>query len=255
MSNNRIQKRQRRGEGGLRLKNGKWEGTMTIYKKNGESFIKSFTRNSINEINDIKAEIRVLGTVDDNVKDIRIDKRTNKVTLVLKGQSKNNIEISKDILVKDYVDYYIFEHRKKGLKGRKIEDTTLVAYTDKAKYIKQYIGDRKVKELTYEDIEQFINNLHKKTCDTTTKQTRDIITNMMEFAYKDGITTENVLQNNKITLKECKGKKEKKIIQKEDIKIFTDYCKEHKYYDLLFILDTGVRASEMARYNLEQYRF
>jgi hypothetical protein len=24
---------------------------------------------------------------------------------------------------------------------------------------------------------------------------------------------------------------------------------------LLFILDTGVRASEMARYNLEQYRF
>lgn len=236
----------KRGNGGVRVKNGKYEGTYVIHRENGTSFSKSFTRSTLTEINDIKAQLRVLGVVENNVKDVKIDRNTNNITLIYKGQTNSKTNLDKNILVKDYVYYYTFEHRKNGISGRKIEDTTFSSYVDKAKFIEEYLGDKKVIDLTFDDIEDFINELHKNTCDTTARQTRDYVTSMMAFAHKDGITTENVLQGNKITLKEHKGKNEKKIIQKEDIKTFVNYCKEHKYYDILFILNTGVRVSEMA---------
>lgn len=235
----------KRGNGGIRVKNGKYEGTYVIHRENGTSFSKSFTRSTLTEINDIKAQLRVLGVVENNVKDVKIDKNTNNITLIYKGQIGSKTKLDRNMLVKDYVYYYTFEHRKNGVSGRKIEDTTFSSYIDKAKFIEEYLGDRRVIDLTFEDIEDFVSKIHEKTCDTTARQTRDYITSMMAFAYKDGITTENVLQYNKVTLKEHKGKKEKKIIQKGDIKTFVDYCKEYKHYDLLFMLYTGVRVSEM----------
>lgn len=255
MSSKVKNRREKRGRGGIRQKNGRFEGTFVIHRQNGTSFSKSFTRDTENEIEDIKARLRLLGLVDNDIETVKIDKYTNEITLINKGRTHNNTRLDKNIVVKDYVDYFLFEHRKNGIKGRKIEDTTFTSYVDKGKMIKKYIGDKKLTELTFEDLDNFINELHKNTCDTTARQTRDIVTSMMEFAYKDGITTENVLQNNKITLKENKGKKEKKIIKAEDIAVFVDYCKQHKYYDLLFDLNTGVRASELARSYLGQYRF
>ena len=56
MANKSNKRRKANGEGGWRkLKNGKIEGSYTIYRKNGTSFRKSFVRDTNNEILDIKA--------------------------------------------------------------------------------------------------------------------------------------------------------------------------------------------------------
>lgn len=251
MSKRRKGSRERRGTGGLRVKGKGFEGTYVVHRENGTSINISFTRKTENEINDIKAKLRLLGLVDNAVKKIKIDKYTNEIGFVYNSMKANSEKLNNNMLVKDYVDYFLFEHRKKGVRGKKVEDTTFSAYIDKGNNIKKYLGDKKVAELVFEDIESFINDLHKNTCDTTARQTRDLITSMLFYAKKDGITKENILQDEKINLKESKGKREKKIVQQEDLETFINYCMENKYYDLLFILNTGIRASELARSYLE----
>ena len=154
--------------------------------------------------------------------------------------------MNNEMLTKDYVQYFLEEHRRKGVKGRKIEDTTFSGYVDKCRFITEYIGNIKVLDLTREDIEDFIDKVHKRTCDTTARQVRDLTTSMIHFAKKDGLIQEDILQGEKVTLKESKGTAEKKVISEEDMKIFINYCKEQKYYDLIFAMCTGVRASELA---------
>lgn len=233
-------KRNANGEGGLRQdkRTGNWEGTYTLYRQDGTAIKKSFTRATRNEILDIKAKLRLMGILENNVATIEIDRHTDEIRLLLKGQNKNSIGLSKDITVAEYVDYYLETHRRNGLNGKKVEDTTFSSYVDKGKLIKKYIGNMKVKDLTFEELDNFINTLNREVSDTTAKQTRDIVTKMMFFAKKDGVVKENVLQDEKITIKERKGKTEKKIIQEEDIVKYIKCCMEYKYYDLIFLLNT-----------------
>lgn len=242
----RIKKRRGKGEGGIRkCSNGKLEGTYNLHKENGQVIRKSFVRNTKNEILDIMAKLRGIGILDNNVKDICINKYTNEIRLIKIGQSKSVRKLSSNITFKEYSEYYLEKHRKNGLKGRKIEETTYTSYVDRVKMLNKYIGNKKVVDLEYEDLEECIDKLHEVTCDTTTKQARDILVSIMKFSKKDGITEENVLQDELLTIKEKKGKKERKILQGEDLNKFVNYCKENKVYDLLFMLYTGVRVSEM----------
>lgn len=235
------------GEGGIRERsNGKFEGAVTIYKKNGRRINKSFTRDTKNEVLDIMAKVRNLGVLDNNIKDIDINRHTNEIKLIRNGQSKASIGIGKDVTFGEYANYYLKTYRNKGLRGKQVEQTTFSCYADRIILLKKFIGDRKIAELTFEDLEDCINELHKNTCDTTARQCRDMIVSIMKYALKDGITEENVLQNEKITLKESKGKKEKKVIKEKDLGTFINYCMEHKCYELLLILNTGMRASELA---------
>lgn len=133
---------------------------------------------------------------------------------------------------------------EKDFYGIVIEDTTLNTYYEKVDIINRHLGNRKVRELTFEDIEEFINTINEKVADSTVKQVRQHIVSMIYYAKKDGIIDENILQNEKLNIKEKKGKNKKKIIQTKEIPIFVNYCKEHKYNILVFLLGTGARASE-----------
>lgn len=244
-------KRREKGLGSIIDRGGKYEGTYVLHRENGTKKEKSFTRGTKNEIIDIQSQLRNLGILASNVKDVHIDRFTNNITLIRSGQDKSSIGIDKDVMVNDYMTHYLYDIRRKGINGKVIEQTTFSSYIDKAKYIKEYIGDKKVREVTLEDVEDMINDLNKKIADSTLVQVRQLIVNMMLCAKKEGITSENVLEGEKLNIKEKKGKKEKKIIQKEDINTFVNYCKEHKYYILIFLLSTGTRASEAARGYLE----
>lgn len=232
--------------------NGTFEGYGTLHRKDGTSFAYSFTRDTIDEVEFIKAMLRVKEKqegFESNVQKIKIERNTNKIIEIIKAQGKGNnkTELSNGMLVKDYLLYFLFVHRKNGVNGRKVEDTTFNTYIDKAKYIKKYLGDKKVEDLTLIDLQEFIDKLQEKgQAITTTRQTRDLLTSMMHFAKKDGIIKENVLAEEKLTLKENKKTEEKKTIQEKDYKKYIDYCKEHKYVDLIFLICTGCRASELA---------
>ena len=47
--------------------------------------------------------------------------------------------LNKDMLVKDYVQHFLFTHRRKGVRGKQVEDTTFSGYIDKCKYIEEYL--------------------------------------------------------------------------------------------------------------------
>mgnify|MGYP003281930165 FL=1 len=240
-------RKQRKGEGGVRkLYNGKIEGTYTLHRENGTTLKKSFTRKNYEEILDIKASLRNLGILANNVKDVKINKYTNEVTIERIGQSKNSSELNKDISFFEYCCYYLENYRKNGLKGRKVEATTFASYVDKIKLLNKYMGDIKLRLITLNDLEDCIEKINKNTCDTTARQARDMLESIMYYAHKDGVIEENILQDKKITLKESKGKKEKKVIKKKDLKAFFDCCMKHKYYILVMGLNTGLRASELA---------
>lgn len=245
-------------ERGIRKnKNGTFEGYGTVHNKRGDALKYSFTRATQNEVMDIKAKIRLLGIVENNVVKIRINKYTDEIELIKNGRNRNdNTKLNKDILVKDYLIYYLFEHRKNGVSGRKVTDNTFASYFDLGKYIERYLGDKRVVDVTLEDLRDFICTLQNEgKAETTVKKVRDILTSLINYANKDKITEENVLQGERLTIKESKGAKEKKIMDKESVRVFLKYCNEHKYCDLILAQLTGCRASELARNLLERYRF
>lgn len=223
---------------GRYTKTGKIETSCTVHRKNGTSIRVYFVRKTETELLDIKAKLRLLGLVDNDVVDVKVNEFTNEIMIIRRGQSRASIGLSKDVLVEEYVDFYLYEHRRNGINGKKIEDTTFSTYIERGNIIKRDLGKIRMVDLTYDDLDNFINVKNVNLVDTTRKQLRDMVTNMMHFANKDRVVEENILKDNKITIKEKKGKKEKKTIQEKDLKIFIDYCEEHGYYDLIFLLNT-----------------
>lgn len=237
--------RQRRGTGTLRFKNGKWEGTYKVYRENGTYIEKSFTRRTQEEIDDIKAELRLLGIIENRVQDIDIDRNTNKITLIYNKETKT--AISKDMTISDYMNIFLFEHRRYGMKGKVIEDGTFATYVDRCNIIERNIGNKRIRDLTLQDLKKFIKDIQEEgLAESTVKQTRDLLASLMKYAKKDGITTENILADERLTIQESKEKKEKKIVVKNDYEKYITYCKEHNYFDLIFLLFTGVREGELA---------
>lgn len=142
---------------------------------------------------------------------------------------------------------FLFVHRRQGVKGKVVEDTTFSGYVDKCKIIERYLGEEKIADLTLEDLINFVKQIQTDGySESTVKQTRDLITSFMRFAKKDKVTEVNVLADEKITISESKKAKEKYILEKNDYEKFINYCKGNEYADLIFMLCTGVRISELA---------
>ena len=235
--------RRARNTGGLRQKGANtFEGRLRVRRKDGSFIEKSFTRSTKSECQEIINSLRVYEPLENNIKEIKIDRYTNNITLIKDGEDNN---INGDMLFSDYMDYFIWNHRRLGIKNTAIKETTLSSYIDNAKLIKRKIGDRKIADLKYEDIRKALEEIHQDTCDSTAKKVKNLVYSAFKFAKKDKVISVNVLaDNDEIHFKESKGKKSRKIIRKEDEQIVIDYCLENKEYMILFILLTGVRESE-----------
>ncbi len=249
--------RQKRGTGGLVQKNGKFEGRYRLYRKNGTYIDKSFTRKTENEINDIKARLRLIGTLENDIENIDIDKRTNEISLVRKTMTISNkkVHITQNIALNDYVDYWLWNYRKKGEKGKMVKDSTFEDYVQKADYIKKRLGTRTLKnkkqvpvrvvDLNFETMETAMLELYNDTCYTTALQVRNHLYNLMKYAKKDKIIEENPFEENRINFPDHEPKKERTIIKEQDIGKVIQYALKLWYIDVLTQLMTGARVSEI----------
>ena len=257
----KVPKRRNKGDGALRqLPNGNWEGAEKIYRQNGTCIRKSVTRADKKEVLLIKKRLKALEPLDDDVIIINIDKHTNNIVLKkgeITPQGKKKEYIDKEITVSEYVDYWLWNHRRNGMKNRKVVDNTFADYVQKCNHIKNRLGIRidennnripvKLNEVTFEDIETALTELQKDNCITTARQVRNHIINMFKYATReDKVLAENPLQDKEIHLKETKAKKEKKIVAEQDEIVVIKECIRLKYYHLLVALFTGARASEVA---------
>lgn len=247
--------RQKKGFGGLNhLKNGNYEGTLNVKKENGDSIFKSFTRTTINEINHIKYKLKALEPLDNEVLDIKINKNSNEITLIKAGAlNTNGCVVDRDITVEDYVDYWLWNHRRKGVKN-KIVGSTLEDYVQKGNHIKNKLGTInkngkeykiKVRELTFKFIEQQMLALYDEFAESTVLQVRNHVYNMMRFAKKDGIIKENPLQDEVIKFPKTKKKSKRKHIDPQDEDNVVKCCLSKWFIDVLTQFYTGSRVSEI----------
>ena len=90
----KVNSKKKLGKGMRYNSNGTIEGYGTIHNKRGDSLKYSFTRDTEEEILDMKARIRLLGAVDNDVEKIKIGRHTDDIELVRKRTSKKkrNIE-------------------------------------------------------------------------------------------------------------------------------------------------------------------
>lgn len=249
--------RRLKGEGGLRqLPTGNWEGTEKIKKKSGQVIIKSVTRKDRKEVLIIKSQLRALAPLDNDVCKIEVNKITNEITLIRTVEPRNKEYIDKEISVNEYVDYWLWNYRKNGMKGKRIVDTTFEDYVQKSSYIKKKLGTKvnnkneivevKVRELTFEQIKRALLELYDDTCEATAKQVRNHLYNMMRCAYKkDKIIDYNPLEDEEINFQKSKEKKIKTIIKPKNEKDVIEYCLKHWFIDVLMQFFTGARVTEV----------
>ena len=254
------QQRQRadKGDGYIRqTEAGTYEATFYIHRKDETIIRKSFTRNTKAQVKDIIARLKVLQPVDEDVIKVEINKQTDEITLVRKtdlfGGKKTQLDA--EMTVDDYVDYWLWNHRRKGEKINRIKDTTFENYVEKGNVIKRIIGQVeledgknykvKVAELTYEFIEKKLLELFNETCKTTAIQTRNHIFNMMRYAKKDNVIKENPLADEKINFPDTGKRFHRKIIDNADLGKVIEYCLKHWYIDVFIQLAIGARVSEI----------
>ena len=252
-----TQKRKEKGDGYIRkTKSGTFEGSYYIHKVDETEIRKSFTRRDRTEIKDIIAHLKVLEPLDADVIDVEINKQTNEIKLIKKTDQliKKSVQLDKEVLVDDYVEYWLWHHRRKGQKGIMIKNSTFTDYMKKGKIIKDRIGEIKlengkihkvkVNELTLDFIEAKLLELFRDTCYTTALNTRNHIKNMMVCAKKDGIIESNPLADEQINFPSTQIKK-RKIVREEDIQNVIKLCLKYWYIDVFTQIITGARVSEI----------
>ena len=257
MSRRKAGERGEKGDGCIRkTKAGTYEGTYYIHKKDETEIRKSFTRDNRQQVKDIIAHLKVLEPIDNDIVKVEINKITDEIKLIRKSDLliKKTQKLNKDMLVDDYVDYWLWYHRKKGQKGQIVKDSTFENYVEKGNVIKRKIGQIelednriqkvKVKELTFDFIESKLLELFNETCKTTAVQTRNHIFNMMKWAKKDGVIEENPLADEIINFP-ISAKYKRKIIEETDIDKVIEHCLKFWYVDVLTQLMTGARISEI----------
>ena len=253
-----TEKRRIRGEKGdgciRKTKSGNYEGLYTVHKKDGTEIRKSFTRKNRTEIKDIIAHLKVLEPIDNDVIKIDINKVTNQIVLIKKEELflGKKVQLNQNILVDDYVDYWLWFHRRKGETGRKIKNSTFNDYVDKANLIKRKIGQLKLKngkiqkikvnELTFDFIADKLLELYEETSYSTAVQTRNHIFNMMKYAKKDGIIDNNPLADEIIKFSPTGKMFKRKIVEERDMDRVIEYCLKKNYIDVFLQAMTG-RAS------------
>lgn len=257
-------KRRDNGTGTLKqLNNGNWEGAEKIRKKSGGVIRKSVTRTSKTEVIQIKNQLKALEPLDDDVIYIDVNKITNEITVVRDGEKilrkkgnkkdknieeDNKIEIlhkkvniDKDTLVKDYVDYWLFTYRKNG-----VVTNTFCDYVDKCRHIKNEIGNKKVSELNFQTLEKMVLKLNTEKAYNTAIQVKNHLTNMVKYAcYEDKILEEDPFIIRKIRLTQTKERKKKYILSRKDEDRFIKKCIQVDDDELLVALYSGGRGSEL----------
>ena len=85
---NNTNKSKKLGKGIRYTDNGRIEGYGTVHNKRGDSIKYSFVRDTVEEVEYMKAKIKLLGILDKNVVKIKVDKFTDEIQLIRKRTRK-----------------------------------------------------------------------------------------------------------------------------------------------------------------------
>ena len=165
--------------------------------------------------------------------------------LLLNGS--NILSVDREISMSEYVDLFLAK------KKRVVTDTTFSGYFYRGKHIKEFFGSIKVKGISLSDIEQFLDYLttDSKVQFRTIKDTKSLLSSMMDQAVVDGLLPVNPVKSakiNKVLLLSNADVKEDgdDFFSYQEAQIFLSAAESHPLYELFFVtLFFGLRREEV----------
>lgn len=168
-------------------------------------------------------------------------------------QRKRLLNHSSDVIhdrnesLADFTDYVLAK------KKREVSDTTYSGYFYRAKRIKEYFGDIKVREINEKMIEDFLDNLFEKyhIQPRTVKDIKVFLGNVMDQAVREGLISYNpvkeVVINKNLAAKYAKDKNtDEEFFSYEEAQLFLNKVRDHELYELFYLtLFFGLRREEV----------
>ena len=116
------------------------------------------------------------------------------------------------------------------------------------RYLIPYFKKAKLAEIKQIDIQNYFNNIKnpdngKPLSSSLLNKHKLILKSIFDTAIDNDLCYKNPVKN--ISFPKVAEKKEKLFYNAEQAKLFRQYALEHQYYDLVILLDTGVRRSEL----------
>lgn len=153
----------------------------------------------------------------------------------------------RNISMSDFCDYALSK------KKREISDTTYSGYFYRAKKIKEYFADIKVRELNEKMASNFLDSLFETNHleQRTVNDIKVFFRTIMEQAVKEGIIAYNptkyVTINKTLAVKYAKTKNtDDQFFSYEEAQLFLSKVKEHELYELFYLtLFFGLRREEI----------
>ncbi|MCR5311747.1 MAG: site-specific integrase [Lachnospiraceae bacterium] len=155
--------------------------------------------------------------------------------------------VDRNISIADYIDAFMTK------KKREISDTTYSSYFYKAKRIKEFFGETRVRDVNEFMVEHFLDDLFTThhVQPRTVKDLKVFLGSLMEQAVKDGIITyspvKEIVINKNLAAKYSKEKNtDEEFFSYEEAQLFLFKVKEHSMYELFYLtLFFGLRREEI----------
>lgn len=151
-----------------------------------------------------------------------------------------------NITLKEFTDLMLSK------KKRIVTDTTYSGYYYRAKKIKAYFGDIRVRDINERMVENFLDSLFKTdhVQPRTVKDIKVFLGNVIDLAVKEGIIQYNPVKevsiNKNLAAKYAKDKNpDEEFFSYEEAQLFLDKVRDHPLYELFYLtLFFGLRREE-----------
>lgn len=161
--------------------------------------------------------------------------------------NKSGISLDRNVSLSDFTDTMMAKKR------REVSDTTFSGYFYRAKRIKEYFGDIKVRAVNERMIESFLDSLFEKqhVQPRTVKDIKVLLGNIMEQAVQEGIIPYNpvkeVVINKTLAAKYAKDRNtDDEFFSYEEAQLFLSSVRDHELYELFYLtLFFGLRREEV----------
>ena len=161
-------------------------------------------------------------------------------------EHKSILQVDRNITFSEFVDAYL-EQRQ-----REVMDTTYAGEFHKAKRIKEYFGETRVRSLTAESVEAFLDSLFTESelKPRTVKDIRVLLKNIIDVAVTKGVLAYNPVNdaviNKDLAAKNAKDKNADEIFfSYEEALFFLKEIRGHDLYEFYYMtLFFGLRREE-----------
>ncbi len=173
--------------------------------------------------------------------------RAEEMRRAILSKGRDVLTTDYDVTMSEYVDLFLEKIK------RSISDTTYSGYLYRGKRIKDFFGLTKIRSVTKNDVEQFLDHLitHCKNQERTVKDTKTFLNSVLDQAVKDTLIADNpatsATLNKRLLENNAKEKNDDDtFFSYQEAQYFLSISETHPLYELFYVaLFFGLRREEV----------